>query len=297
VTSAGIDLSGPYDLYASLRAAAEFSPLESERYTEPDIAVRVQGKPLVMRVDQPDPGTLTAKTRADVEPEALADTAGWILMADLDLGPFYGLVRGDDVLGPVTRELEGLKFLRPASLFEMGVIAVTEQQISRAAAHRVRNRLVERFGRRRGGRTWFPTPHGLARAGLDELTGVGLSRRKAEYVKGFALAVERGELDLDALKDMDNHEVVETLSALRGFGRWSGEYLLVRGLGRTDAVPADDLGVRDVAGRYLGPGRRVGAERARKALERYAPYQGLAVYYLFIHDMRRRAGGRDQDSR
>lgn len=49
-------------------------------------------------------------------------------------------------MGPIARRLRGLKPLRPASLFEMALIAITAQQLSLAAAFHIRTRLVERFG-------------------------------------------------------------------------------------------------------------------------------------------------------
>ena len=53
-----------------------------------------------------------------------------VINAGLDLKPFYELAVGHPVLGPLTRSLHGLKPFRPASLFDMLVTAVIEQQIS-----------------------------------------------------------------------------------------------------------------------------------------------------------------------
>jgi len=53
---------------------------------------------------------------------------------------------------------------------------------------------------------------------------------------------------------MSDDEVRAHITQIRGFGRWSADYILIRGLGRPDCVPADDLGVRTVIGRYLGNG-------------------------------------------
>ena len=70
--------------------------------------------------------------------------------------------------------------------FEMLVIAITEQQISLAAAYRIRTRIIERFGDHVNGLWAFPTPRRLSESSTADLMRCGLSQRKAEYVEGLA---------------------------------------------------------------------------------------------------------------
>ena len=70
--------------------------------------------------------------------------------------------------------------------------------------------------------------------------------------------------------------------ALRGFGPWSADYVLIRGLARPDAVPLDDLGVRTVIGKFLGDGTRPTAAETGSLLAPFAPYRGLAAFYLLV---------------
>jgi DNA-3-methyladenine glycosylase II len=42
------------------------------------------------------------------------------------------------------------------------------------------------------------------------------------------------------------------LRALRGAGRWTAEYVLLRGFGRLHAFPGDDVGARNNLQRWLG---------------------------------------------
>jgi len=128
--------------------------------------------------------------------------AKWIIFAEMDLLPFYRLAASHSVLGPITEELHGLKPMRPASLFEMLVIAITEQQISLAAAYRIRKRLIERFGDQVNSLWVFPTPRRLSDSSVADLMTCGLSQRKAEYVKGVAYRVAYGLLDLEQIVAM-----------------------------------------------------------------------------------------------
>jgi 3-methyladenine DNA glycosylase/8-oxoguanine DNA glycosylase len=75
----------------------------------------------------------------------------------------------------------------------------------------------------------------------------------------------------------------EVLARQRGLGEWSIAYFLARGLGRPDCLPAGDVGLRRVVGRYLAGGARLSPEDLRGALAPLAPYRSPAAYYLAVH--------------
>jgi DNA-3-methyladenine glycosylase II len=180
-----------------------------------------------------------------------------------------------------------LKPFRPDSLFEMAVLAVTEQQISTKAAHSIQKRLLERFGREVDGLPLFPSAETLAEASSESLRDIGLSGRKTEYIQGLARQTASGEFDLQALCGLGNDEVRRRISGLRGFGRWSADYILVRGLGRPDVVPADDLGIQKIVGAYFAGGARLTARQVTETLAPYRPWRGLAVFYLAADHIRK----------
>ena len=76
---------------------------------------------------------------------------------------------------------------------------------------------------------------------------------------------------------------ISVLARQRGLGEWSIDYILARGLGRLDCVPAGDVGLRHVVGRYLAGGPRLSPEALEAALTPFAPYRSLAAYYLAVH--------------
>jgi DNA-3-methyladenine glycosylase II len=278
---------GPYDLELSLRATASFSQESSDDSHLLRLPLRIGSRAVLVEVSQASrrPAVLQVEVPTGLGKRALAqieENAGWVLCVEQDLRPFYKLVKSHPVMGPMTRRLHGLKGSRPASLFDMAVIAVTEQQISMAAAYRIRARVVEAYGDEVEGHPLFPTPEVLATKSIDELRACGLSRMKADYIIGLARKVTEGSVDLEALKTMEDDEALEFITSLRGFGPWAAEYIMVRGLARTDAVPADDLGIRTVVGKYLGDGSRMSAEEVRGAMEPFAPFRGLAAFYMLV---------------
>lgn len=213
-----------------------------------------------------------------------------ILNADLDLRPFYERARGDDRLTTVVEDLQGLKPLRPPDLFQMLVIALTEQQISMAAAARIRERILTSFGSRAGTLLVFPRPEDLARRSPRELRACGLSGRKAEYLVELSRKIVRGELDPATWEGMSDEDLARHLMDQRGVGEWTAEYVLVRGLGRLDVVPASDLGVRKAVGKYLGGGSSPSAREVREILRPWSPWRGLLAFYLLAHQRRSQMG-------
>lgn len=281
-----LELQGPYDLPLCLRAAAGFSREAPGNSRVLRLAVRLDGNPVLLEATQRSkrPNVIEATVIKGRPNERLKETLAWVLLADLDLRPFYKITTKNHVLAPVAKQLYGLKPFRPASLFEMAVIAIIEQQISLAAAHRIRSRLVERFGDNLEGTPMFPEAATLASASKEHMRACGLSVRKSEYIIDFSRKVDGGMFDLSRLSLLSDDDARAAIRELRGFGPWSAEYILIRGLGRPDAVPCDDLAVRSVLGRYFGDGSRMSPEQVRDALEPFSPYRGLAMFYLLVHD-------------
>jgi DNA-3-methyladenine glycosylase II len=272
----------PYDFGLSLRVINSFRPIPSEQNDRLRLATKIAGLPTLIEVNR-SPGT-NGKLRVSSLPKSddnrLREIAEWVLFAELDLTPFYQLLSRYPKLKSVTRELYGLKPTRPVSLFEMAVIAITEQQISLAAAYSIRSRIMQNFGEPIDNLRIFPEPNILAKASIEDLRSNGLSRQKAQYIHELAVKVSNSTLYLDILKTMNDDQARETIMNLKGFGRWSADYILIRGLARPDCVPADDLGIRKVVGEYLGNGQQATSSEVVDKLEPFRPFRGLLAFYL-----------------
>ena len=162
------------------------------------------------------------------------------------------------------------------------LVSITEQQISLAAAYSIRQRMVERYGDPVDGLWAFPSPEALAPLSIEDLKSCGLSGRKAEYIIGLSQRIVAGDLDLDEMKTMSDKDARNFCMAIRGLGPWAADYMLIRGLGRVDVVPADDLGLQKLIGFYLGKGERMTTAQVREAMTPLAPYRGLAAFYMMV---------------
>ena len=194
-----------------------------------------------------------------------------LLGLEFDLDAFYAWARREPVLRRLLERLAGFRPPLAPDPFETLVTSITAQQVSLFAAFAIRNRLVERFGRRVGRAYAFPSAERLRRAKHDELLALGLSNRKAEYVLGLA----REPLDLGALAQLPDEEVKARLVAIRGLGEWTADWFLARHLARPRAWPAGDLALVKAVRAYYPE-----AEDVRAFGERFEPFQNLTAHYL-----------------
>ena len=242
---------------------------------------------------EPDlPGTAGALeidvAAARIDAPTLAWTAAqvaWIFALDADFGEFRARASSDPLLAFLLEQFPGLRPARTPTVFEALVQAIIGQQISGAVARQIRDLVVDRFGEPFPieGAIYraYPRPASLAAASLDDLCALKLSRRKAEYLREIAGRVARGELDLEGLRSLPNHQVVAQLAALRGVGRWTAEWVMLRALGRIDAFPADDLALCRILSRFYNGGRPITGREATSLAERWGSCRGLVTAYLF----------------
>ncbi|HEU5476221.1 MAG TPA: hypothetical protein VFU64_00135 [Gaiellaceae bacterium] len=218
-----------------------------------------------VRIAAADGGVEVDPLDAETEP-----VVRQVLGFDFDLVAFSTWAAGVEELAPLVVRFAGFRPTLAADPFEMLVGAITAQQVSLHAAVAIRNRLVERFGEHVG-RVWaFPLRERVALASEEELTSLGFSRRKAEYV----IALARSDLDLGALGLLSDDEVKARLTALRGLGEWTADWFLARYLGRPQAWPAGDLALRKAVRALYGD------VDVRAAGARFEPFQNLTAHYL-----------------
>ena len=251
------------------------------------MAVRPTADGKAVTVSLPNGGPAGALNTAAVE-------ASRLLGFDVGLGGFYDILADDPVLSGAIGHLRGLRLTRAESVYEAMVQAIAAQQISGAVARVIRDGLVTTYGAaiEVDGHVVhaFPKPETIVEAGVDALRALKLSVRKAEYILGISERAIDGELDYDLLDGLSNDEVIERLSAIRGVGRWTVQWVLMRALGRVDVLPAGDLALQRTIGDLYFDGRRLTeSELDAFAVERWSPYRGLATAYLFAHLRQQRA--------
>ena len=99
--------------------------------------------------------------------------------------------------------------------------------------------------------------------------------------KKLALAIEKGELEMDQLSQKTDQEAKSQLVKLRGFGEWSAEIYLVFSLGRTDIYPANDLALQESLKRLKGLKDRPNENESRKLVSHWSPWRSVGALFLW----------------
>ena len=153
--------------------------------------------------------------------------------------------------------------------------AIVSQQLSTKAASTI-------FGRFQA---LFPDGRieASAIAAIDDATlrSVGLSGQKVGYLRDLSSRILDGRLNLDELESLPDEQVIERLTSVKGFGRWTAEMFLMFRLHRPDVLPVDDLGIVNAIQRLYKLRKRPNAKRLIKMGDAWRPYRSVACWYLW----------------
>src|SRR5512133_2742924 len=235
---------------------------------------------------------LLAGRSVDQPAEAAARSAlDRLLGLNVDLSPFAAMAAPDPLLGPLAARLRGLKPPRFPTVFEAVVNGVACQQLSLAVGIHLLNRLAADRGRAPSdapdGPRAFPDAEDLASLEPDDLKRHGFSSTKARAIIEIAQAVVAGDLDLEALQRLEDGAAIEQLTSLRGIGRWTAEYVLLRGLGRLHVFPGDDVGAHNKLRHLFGIETPLDYETVGRLVARWQPYAGVVYFHLLLDSLSR----------
>jgi len=154
--------------------------------------------------------------------------------------------------------------------------AIVSQQLSTKAAATIFGRFVALFPDNH-----IPGAAAIAAHSDAALRGVGLSGQKVGYLRDLCARIADGRLNLDELDALEDELVIERLTAVKGFGRWTAEMFLMFRLHRPDVLPAGDLGILNAIQRLYKLRKRPDAKRVMKLGEAWRPYRSVASWYLW----------------
>ncbi|MFF4594372.1 DNA-3-methyladenine glycosylase family protein [Amycolatopsis sp. NPDC001319] len=186
----------------------------------------------------------------------------------------------DEIVGPPPRlppdpALAGDPDI-PKDNYGVLVRAIVSQNISIHSSRAIFRKLKDRFGGR------LPTPEELLADDPEELRpAAGLSRAKTVSLRSLADCILSGRLDLDALNELPDDEVVAQLDLVKGIGVWTAQMFLMFHLHRPDVLPTGDLELRRSVERAYGLATRPTPAELTRLAEPWRPYRTLACLYLW----------------
>jgi DNA-3-methyladenine glycosylase II len=209
-----------------------------------------------------------------------------MLGCQIDVTGFYTLVENNRFLSPLAQRFLGLKPPRFPSLFEALLNAFACQQVSLDVGMLLLNRLTEAYGMRFDeNQAAFPVPEALANASVEHLRTLGFSHQKARAITELATTIVNHQRDFSMLEALNDEEAILYVSSLRGVGRWTAEYVLLRGLGRLNTFPGDDAGAQKNLQQLLQLAQKPSYEMVREITSSWQPYAGFVYFHLLLEKL------------
>ena len=154
--------------------------------------------------------------------------------------------------------------------FEQLMRAMVGQQLSVAAAASIWQRLVD---------AGLTTPQAIDNTTDETLRAKGLSKQKIRYTRSLVAH----NIDFSALEMMTDDDVIKTLTAVTGIGRWTAEMYLLFSLKRADVLAVDDLAIKVAAMDLLGLADRPTSKQLKSLTEEWSPYLSGASLLLWAY--------------
>lgn len=172
-----------------------------------------------------------------------------------------------DTVGPYR-----IRYREP--VFETLVRSIVFQQLSGRAANTIYNRLAAKTGEP-------VTPDSILRLTPERMRKLGLSRQKTEYIRDLARRTRSGEIDFEACPKLDDQQIIERFTVVKGIGVWTVQMFLIFALQRPDVLPAGDLGVRAAIKKAYGMEELPKPAEVARIGAPWSPFCSMASWYLW----------------
>lgn len=125
------------------------------------------------------------------------------------------------------------------------------------------------------------TPESVLSLSVEQMRACGLSKQKLSYIRDLAEKTIRGDVVFEQLPSMDDEDVIEHLTRVKGIGRWSAQMFLMFALRRPDVMPTVDLGINTAIKRAYRKRQMPKPPQILKLAEPWRPFRSVACWYLW----------------
>lgn len=217
-----------------------------------------------------------------------------IFGTNLDLRPLYEQAQDDPVLGTMLTDLYGLKRMARANLFEDTINRIIEMRLShkptaKKMVYKVRENYGSLLNNKGKNLPAWPRPHQLIKADSMSIRKLGPTKRKGEFIIGFAEDILSGERDLHHLETCQPQEFYDTMRKVRGVGPTSAQQLMLF-RERTDAVfPSNqskgkEKGLRKwIIMSYGGDPDNTTEDEFKDMTDNWEGFEAAAIEFMFVN--------------
>jgi len=161
---------------------------------------------------------------------------------------------------------------------------VLSQRTRMSHAAHLRSKLVSALGPKimldGGELTAFPAPEHVLAAGGELAGAVGLPAVKASRLEKLAERAARGDFEPRRLREMSNERARAWLEESPGIGPWTSEFVLIRGVGRSDLLPRGEWRLLSAVQRYYNLADRPSFEELERLSRAWEGFRSWAAFLL-----------------
>lgn len=154
--------------------------------------------------------------------------------------------------------------------------SVIYQQISGKAAKKISDRYLSLYA---NGERMLPNE--VIDIDIKKIFKVGISRQKASYIKNIAYAFNTKIIDEKNISKLNDREIIDQLTTIKGVGKWTAEMFLIFTLRRSDVFPVMDLSVQKGFKIFYSLDDLPTIELMNKKSESWKPYRTIMSLYLW----------------
>ena len=169
--------------------------------------------------------------------------------------------------------------IRPHKNIPLQLIGnIMSQQLNTKVADIIYNRFLALYNNK------LPTTQQILDTPDQTLRSIGLSNAKVKYVKNVAEFCVKHRITDKKLHAMNNDDIIEFLTQIKGVGKWTAEMLLMFALGREDVFSIDDYGIQSGMIKLYKLHKlekKQLREKLVKISNKWAPYRTYACLYFW----------------
>jgi len=184
-------------------------------------------------------------------------------------------LKKDPVLAAIIRRTGPFAITYDEPVFETLVRSIVYQQLSGRVASVIFGRLKTAIGE------GPVTPAAILKLRPERMRRLGLSGQKTLYIRELAKHTKKGSVVFEGLSEMDNTQVVEHLTQVKGIGVWTAHMFLIFALRRPDVLPTGDLGIRMAMQKAWNLPELPKPQEMESLAAKWRPWASVASWYLW----------------
>ena len=186
----------------------------------------------------------------------------------------YHLKKSDPILRGIIERVGACRMEYGEPTFHHLAESIVYQQLNGRAAETIFKRFTDAAGSP-------DTPRGILKLSEQQMRAVGLSKQKSSYLRDLATKTDAGLLNFEKLLDMEEAEVIEHLTQVKGVGVWTAHMFLMFTMRRPDVLPTGDYGIQVAIKKHYRKRKLPKPKDMEKIAKAWSPYRSVACWYLW----------------